>query len=328
MCCETDRKEAMAAPDASLDRPAQRFLFGYQLITWDFGPLSQLDDGLAKLEAEGFTWFELLLGDTLGSDYARRSLQLGPVREPRFVSDVELLRRLALVAGAQERHGMRPASLYVDCEWTNPQLWPAELAKLQVVTRFLAGCDAPILVCGGGPVQDERAPASREAYREFADKLELIGAYTAACGIRTVYHPHLDTFIETREQLDRLMDVLDISLVGLCIDPAHFHVKRDDPVDVFRTYMPVIDYIHLKDCLGDESTLSGRDRYLGFCELGAGTIDLAGIVDVLLAAEYSGIVTVELDYSDTADESCARNADFIRRTLGLRLERAESHAAT
>ena len=116
------------------------------------------------------------------------------------------------------------------------------------------------------------------------------------------------------------MDVLDTGLVGLCIDPAHFHLKRDDPVDVFRTYAPVIDYVHLKDCRGDESTLSGFDRYLGFCELGAGTIDLAGIVDVLLGAGYAGVVTIEQDYSDTPDESCARNAAFIRETLGLELD--------
>jgi inosose dehydratase len=173
-------------------------------------------------------------------------------------------------------------------------------------------------VCGGGPPQ-LHGPAAPETYREVAQKLGAIGAYTATCGIRTVYHPHLDTFIETREQLDKLMDVLDTSLVGLCIDPAHFQVKRDDPVDIFKTYGSVIDYVHLKDCNGDEATLTGYDRYLAFCELGAGIIDLAGIVDALLAAEFSGIVTVELDYSDTADESLSRSTTYIRDSLGLSL---------
>ena len=186
------------------------------------------------------------------------------------------------------------------------------------MTRLLAGCGSPVLVCGGGPVQAEAAPPA--AYKDFAARLRTIGAYTESCGIRTVYHPHLDTFIETREQLDRLMDELDTHLVGLCIDPAHFHVKRDDPVDVFRTYAPVIDYVHLKDCRADESTVSGYDRYLAFCELGEGSIDVRGIVDVLLNAGYAGVVTIEQDYSDTPDESCARNAAFIRDTLGLELD--------
>jgi inosose dehydratase len=296
----------------------QRFSFGYQLITWDFGPLERLEAGAAKVAEEGFGWFEILLGDTLGNDFARRALTLGPVPEPAHTSDAELFRRLALVAGAHERHGIRPSSVYVDGEWTNDLLWPAELAKVQVMTRFLAGCGAPVFVCGGGLGQER--PASRQEYVKLAERLQAVGAVTAAAGIRTVYHPHIDTFIETREQLDRLMEVLDTSLVGLCIDPAHFHLKRDDPVDVFRTYAPVIDYVHLKDCRGDESTLSGYDRYLAFCELGQGTIDLAGIVEVLVGAGYSGVVTIEQDYSDTPDESCARNAAFIRDSLGLELD--------
>jgi inosose dehydratase len=305
-------------PSPSAANFPQKFSFGYQLITWDFGPLSRLEAGLAKVAEEGFTSFELLLGDTLGSDFARRSLTLGPVPEPTVVSDSEIFRRLALVAGAEVAHGIRPASVYADGDWTNAQLWPTEFAKVQVLTRFLQGCGASILVCGGGPHQSG-GPAPPAAYHEFAEKLKTIGGFTSTCGIRTVYHPHLDTFIETREQLDRLMDVLDTGAVGLCIDPAHFQVKRDDPVDIFRTYGSVIDYVHLKDCKGDETTLTGFDRYLGFSELGTGIIDLAGIVDALLSAEYSGIVTVELDYSDTPDESCSRTAAFIRDSLGLSL---------
>ena len=117
----------------------QRFSFGYQLITWDFGPLAKLEAGLARAAEEGFAWFEILLGDTLGNDFARRALTLGPVPEPAFTSDTELFRRLALVAGAENRHGIRPSSVYADGEWLNDQLWPAELAKAQVLTRFLAG---------------------------------------------------------------------------------------------------------------------------------------------------------------------------------------------
>jgi inosose dehydratase len=77
--------------------------------------------------------------------------------------------------------------------------------------------------------------------------------------------------------------------------------------------------VHLKDCNGDESTLSGYDRYLAFCELGTGHIDLVGIADVLLETGYAGVVTIEQDYSDSPDDSCARNAAYVRDTLGLEL---------
>jgi inosose dehydratase len=301
------------------ERKPQKFSFGYQLITWDFGPLERLEHGLAQVAQQGFGYFELLLGDTLGSDFARRRLTLEPISEPEVISDSQIFRRLALVAEAENAQGLRPSSVYADGEWVNPNMWPTELAKIQTLTRFLKGCGASILVCGGGPPHLAHGPDAAPGYGEFASKLHTIGAFTASCGIRTVYHPHLDTFVETREQLDRLMDELDTNLVGLCIDPAHFHVKRDDPVDIFRTYASVIDYVHLKDCTGDESTLSGYDRYLAFSELGTGFIDLAGITSALLDAGYGGIVTIELDYSGTPDESCARSAEYIRKSLGLEL---------
>ena len=298
---------------------AQKFSFGYHLITWDFGPLSRLEHGLAEVAAQGFGYFELLLGDTLGSDFARRWLTLGAIAEPEVTSDSQIFRRLELVAGAPGAHGIKPSSVYADGEWTNDLLWPTEFAKIKVLTRFLQGCGVTILVTGGGPRHEEHAPQAAPGYQAFAAKLHEIGAFTASCGIRTVYHPHLDTFVETREQLDRLMDVLDTGLVGLCVDPAHFQVKRDDPVEIFRTYASAIDYVHLKNCTADESTVSGYDRYLAFSELGTGIIDIKGIAAALLAANYDGVVTVELDYSDTPDESCARSAAYIRDVLGLEL---------
>jgi inosose dehydratase len=273
---------------------------------------------LALIAEEGFGWFEALLGDSLGEDYSRRVMTLGPRELPRVISDVEMFDRLAYFAGVQAKHGVRLSSLFCDGQWTDPILWPHELAKTQVVTRFLQTVGASILVCGGGP-HEGTEKRSEDDYRDFAGRLHEIGRFSADFGIRTVYHPHLDTFVETREQLDRLMDVLDTRLVGLCVDPAHFYVKLSDPVDVFKTYASAIDYVHLKDCTGDESTLTGYDRYLAFARLGAGSIDLHGIVAALLDAEYDGLVIVELDYSEQPDEDCRLTAAYIRDELGLRL---------
>lgn len=293
----------------------QKFDFGFEVIMWDLGGHS-VDDALDLLVKEGFGWYEALLGDSLGGDFSRRVMTLGPRELPQFISDVSMFDRLARFGRAQAGHGIKLASLFTDGEWTNPVLWPHEFAKAQVVTRFLHSCGASTLVCGGG--SPETAPRSESDYREFAARLHDIGRYTAELGIRTVYHPHIDTFIETREQLDRFMDALDTGVVGLCIDPAHFQLKLDDPVDVFRTYASAIDYVHLKDCAGDETTLSGFDRYLAFAALGAGIVDLAGIVNALLDADYDGLVIVEQDISEQPDDDCRRSAAWIREA-GLRL---------
>jgi inosose dehydratase len=299
------------------DPARQRFNFGFEVIMWDLGGHS-VDDALDLLVEEGFGWYEALLGDTLGGDFSRHVMTLGPRWLPKFMSDVEMFDRLAFFARAQEEHGIKLASLFCDGEWSNPTLWPHEFAKAQVVSRFLQSCGASILVCGGGSPEGLERRSDGE-YREFAGRLQEIGRYTAGLGIRTVYHPHLDTFIETREQLDRLMDVLDTSVVGLCIDPAHLQEKLSDPVDIFKTYASVINYVHLKDCTGDETTLSGFDRYLAFSPLGSGIIDLRGIINALLDADYDGLIIVEQDISEQPDEDCRRSAAYIRDELGLKL---------
>jgi inosose dehydratase len=296
----------------------QKFDFGFEVIMWDLGGHS-VDDALDLLVDEGFGWYEALLGDSLGGDFSRRVMTLGDRELPQIVSDVKMFDRLAHFGRAQADHGIKLASLFTDGEWTNPTLWPHEFAKAQVVARFLQSCGSTTLVCGGG--SPEASPRSLADYQHFVARLHDIGRYTAELGIRTVYHPHIDTYVETREQLDRMMAVLDTDLVGLCVDPAHFQLKQSDPVDIFKSYASAIDYVHLKDCTGDETTLSGFDRYLSFCPLGTGVVDLIGIVNALLDQSYEGLVIIEQDISEQPDDDCRTSAAWIR-DVGLKVTAA------
>ena len=77
--------------------------------------------------------------------------------------------------------------------------------------------------------------------------------------------------------------------------------------------------MHFKDTRVDP-VLRGYDRYAAFCELGAGVVDLAGLVDVLLDANYDGLAIIELDASKkTAEQSTLESIAYIRDTLGLTL---------
>jgi inosose dehydratase len=162
-------------------------------------------------------------------------------------------------------------------------------------------------------------PQTPDDVVRFTDALAEVGRYTQSLGIATVYHPHMDTFVERRDQLDRVMDRLDTDVVGLCIDPAHLVHFGADPVDIVRTYAGAVRYMHFKDTrVGPE--LHGQARYGAFCELGAGTVDLRGLTDALLQTGYDGLVIVELDASEKAAEESARESvAFLTETLGLQL---------
>jgi inosose dehydratase len=301
--------------NTSTDGAIQRFSFGYHLNTWDLAD-QPLDSALEFLARSGFQWFEALAGDSLGSDFGRRFMTLGPLPPPRMMTDVDIFNRFALFARARENYGIRLSSLYINAEWLNPTLWPTELNAIEVVSRMLQSCGAPILVCGGGPP----GPHEKDEYAAFARQLETVGALTHDLGIQTVYHPHLDCFVQTRKELDQLMDVLDTDRVGLCIDPAHLQITASDPVDIVATYIDVIRYMHFKDCKGRLDQLQGHDRYLSFCELGAGHVDFPAMVALLLQNGYDGLVIIELDASEKAGEDSARESiEYVRGDLGLEL---------
>lgn len=296
----------------------QQFSFGYHLISWDLAG-EPLDQALAFLADAGFGWFECLDHSTVSTDFERRFLALGEVDPPEIATDTRLYERLALFSHAQIEHGIRMASLYSSSEYINSKTWWREREYLEGLTRILRGFDAPILVLGGGPPETAEREHTAEDYRRFAAALNEIGAYSADLGIAAVYHPHLDCFIERRDQLDRAMELFDTDVVGLCLDPAHFAHQDDDPVDIVRTYAPVIRYVHYKDTRVSPE-LSGHQRYEAFSELGGGVVDLAGMSDALLDAEYDGIAIIELDMSEKGSEVSARESiAYVRDELGLEL---------
>jgi inosose dehydratase len=296
----------------------QRFELGYALISWDFVG-EPLDEALAFLGRTGFRWFETVVGDSLMMDVARRYMRPGTRGLPPFRRDYEMLQRLGLFARAERDYGLRPASLYTNGEFVNPQTWPVERDVMLAVARFLHGCGSTMLVTGGGP-PEAVAPHTADDYRLFASRLEELGRLTAEFGVRTLHHPHLDCFVESGEQLDRLLDVLDTELVGLCLDPAHLQATGTDPVQVLRTHRDRVDYVHVKDVRVGDPPPAGPARYQAFCELGAGSVDLRSFVDVLLESEYDGIAMIELDRSQKGGEtSCLESVAYVTDVLGLAL---------
>lgn len=298
----------------------QKFEIGYHLNTWEFARGGKMEDAFADLAKRGVKWYEPLAQDTMSDDFARRNMTFGSRKTmPSIKRDLDFYHRVAEYSKAEIEYGLKLSSLYMNAEFIDRGLWAYELKSMQAIARVLKGFDAKILTLGGGPPA-RFEPHSKEDYKAFASALEEIGAYTNEIGIRTVYHPHLDCFIENGDQLDRLMDILNTDLVGLCIDPTHLQICGSDPVEILRTYIEHVDHVHFKDCKGDLANLKGADRYKSFCELGEGLVDIRGMADVLLEHGYDKHVILELDATDKpSDESCRDNLKYVTETLGLKI---------
>jgi inosose dehydratase len=163
----------------------------------------------------------------------------------------------------------------------------------------------------------------------FARGADLVArAVFEETGVRTVFHPHCAGYVETPGEIDRFLDLTSPELVGLCLDTGHYSYGGGaDPAEVARRAGERLWHVHFKDCDPEVAAACRRDQasYMEavrrgvFCELGKGTVDLAGVLEVLRERDYRGWIVVEQDVlpgMGSPLESARRNRAFLQ-TLGL-----------
>lgn len=132
---------------------------------------------------------------------------------------------------------------------------------------------------------------------------EIAGLAAGEFGLETAFHPHVGTYVEFRDEIERLLAGTDPDLVGLCVDTGHFAYVGLDPADLLRQHADRVRYLHVKDVRGD--TLAGaRARHLTFedavaagvfCPLGEGAVDFMAVRHALEDIDYAGWATFEQD---------------------------------
>ena len=75
-----------------------------------------------------------------------------------------------------------------------------------------------------------------ERFEVLIDNLHRAAEICRAEGLEPVLHPHAGTYVETADEIARVMDRIDPSLVGLCLDTGHFRFGGADPA------RSVVDY--------------------------------------------------------------------------------------
>jgi inosose dehydratase len=290
---------------------------GFETITWGLEP-SRLHEACKDIAEMGFRYFEVLNVSNLVVDFERRTLKLGPLPPPQRLTDTDYLSWLSDLTVAMHKFNLRVTSIFTEAEFINPNLWELELEQFKAMAVITRGLGARHLVCGGGP-EDDGTNHSPSDYAAMARALGEVGRCCNDFGLRLCYHPHIETFVQTTAELDRLAEATDPELVGFCIDPAHFVLTGGDPVDIFRRHIKRIEYCHLKDVQpGDVGSLRGLARYEAFAELGQGQVDLVAIVEILRNHAFDGPIIVELDYSKrTPRESAEISKAYLADKLGL-----------
>ncbi len=132
--------------------------------------------------------------------------------------------------------------------------------------------------------------------------------------------------IETREEIDRLLRMVDPEIVFLGPDTGHLAWAGVDVLDFCRDYAERIKTIHIKDI---DAAVRERGRAAEwdyhtfsrngiFTELGAGCVDFPALFDILRTAGFQGWVIAETDV--TQQPSALASAQISRaylRSIGL-----------
>jgi inosose dehydratase len=234
--------------------------------------------------------------------------------------------------------GLRLAEVYVPLPATadGPRTDAMDVALEHLRRLHDAGGEVLCVAIDGSPDRDASAgradsppsPAFTDAaWTALVDLLHDIADAAAAMGHPTAFHPHAGTFVETPAEVDRLVAATDPVRVGICLDVGHHIVGGGDPVAAVRALGDRVRHVHLKDV--DPSVLDGlrAGRFAGlgdavqeglFTELGAGTLDLDGVLELLAERDYAGWLMVE---QDTSLGPPSESAAIGRRVLASALRR-------
>ena len=65
-------------------------------------------------------------------------------------------------------------------------------------------------------------------------------------GVRLVFHPHVDTHVDTQQRVEQFLTDTDPRYVNLCLDTGHIAYCGGDNVQIVERFPDRITYVHLK----------------------------------------------------------------------------------
>lgn len=185
----------------------------------------------------------------------------------------------------------------------------------------------PIRTTYAGRIKPEQAMAD-EQWQSFAEGANRIaGDVQRQTGLRTVFHHHIGTWVETPQETARFLSLTDPSLIGLCFDTGHYRFGGGDPVEGLRRHADRIWHVHFKDHdprVAEQSRREGWNALQSiehgvFSELGQGDIDFPAVIQQLKDMNFTGWIVVEQDVlpgMGSPAESARRNREYLR-SIGL-----------
>ncbi len=232
------------------------------------------------------------------------------------------------------RRGLSLTAGYVGRLTPDPARREAIRAQVRQVGALVSAAGGPFLVAIAGFYRDAGGVATGpnrlddDDWQTFVQLLADVAAVASdEFGLRIAYHPHIDTVVETPQDIERLLgDTVDE--IGLCLDTGQMAYRGSDPAAVMRRWAGRFTYLHLRD-LDPAATALSRELDLPFeaavrrglfCDPGSGLIDFEAIAAAVRDVGFDGPAIVERSLLDATPEGATAAAVRAREyfeSIGL-----------
>lgn len=242
-------------------------------------------------------WGAMLPSDRVLSEMRSLGQNATELGAPGFLpAEKEEVRELLTGLGMQLVGTFVPLVLHRESEWQMSIETAAAAADL------LSHCGADRLVTA--VVQDDEwsrpVPLDAAGMRVLARGLAMVDDVCADFNVVQTLHPHVDTLVETKRDVQLALDICDVSW---CLDTGHLAIGGYDPLEFVRDHADRIEHVHLKDVnlALAERTLTREISLLEavhrgiFVPLGTGDVAVAEIIANLEKAGYTGRYVLEQD---------------------------------
>jgi len=240
----------------------KRLKAGHTGITWGFSP-GDAEKAIADVASLGFQGYESF-GNVLEAWEAKGGLD-------------------ALLTAAK----LPLRSAYCPINLTDPARLKDETAKGVRWGQLIKKCGGSVAVIG--PNNVKRADfAFADHKANIVAALNEIGKALDGIGVIAALHQHTGTCVETREETYAVMEAVDTRFVKFGPDVGQLQKGGADPMKVVKDFLPVVRHVHMKDW-------DGGAHYEGYCPLGQGKVDVAGLCDLLDGSGNDLMIMAELD---------------------------------
>ena len=205
-----------------------------------------------------------------------------------------------------DAHGLRAVGAFVPLVAHDEARRNESIATANEMAGLLQSVGAAHFVTAlvNDPDDWSRPALADQQWAHLIDVVDEVDEIADAHGLGQVLHPHLNTLVETADELARFLEDSD---VPICLDTGHITLGGGDPLELARRHADRVALVHLKDVRADVASrlASGEFELMAavqaglFAPLGAGDVAVADVIVELERQGYDGLYVLEQDVAIT-----------------------------